>query len=100
VVVLLIEILLPVTAGEEARQVVEDVTQTLTNKFGGATAFLRAPGDGAWKGQTGIITDQIIVVEVMAEAVEPEWWRIFRTELEIRLDQEEIVIRSHEIKRL
>ena len=57
-------------------------------------------GDGAWKGQTGIIRDQIIVVEVMAEAVEPEWWRIFRTELEIRLDQEEIVIRSHEIKRL
>jgi hypothetical protein len=96
----LIEILLPVIAGENARHVVEDVMQMLTDKFGGATAFLRAPGEGAWRDQTGVVKDQIIVVEVMSEAVEPEWWRAFRLDLEIRLDQKEIIIRSHDIKRL
>jgi hypothetical protein len=36
----------------------------------------------------------------MADSIDAEWWAGFTGELETRLAQEEIVIRSHEIRRL
>jgi hypothetical protein len=40
--------------------------------------------------------DNIAVVEVMADALDREYWRVLRKRLEQELDQEEIVIRAQE----
>jgi hypothetical protein len=40
------------------------------------------------------------VYEVMVEELEPDWWAGLRRRLEAQLAQEELVIRSQEIRRL
>jgi hypothetical protein len=69
----------------------------LTDKFGGATSFVRAPGEGLWQGGGGTERDNIAVVEVMTERLLPNYWRALRERLETELEQEEIVIRAQEI---
>ena len=44
--------------------------------------------------------DDIVVIEVMTDDLDSTWWAAFRSELEERLDQEEIVIRATAIERL
>jgi hypothetical protein len=41
------------------------------DKFGGATSFLRAPGQGLWQSGGGKEKDSIAVVEVMAKRLDP-----------------------------
>jgi hypothetical protein len=72
----------------------------LTDQFGGATSFLRAPGQGLWQSGGGTEKDSIAVVEVMVESIDPALWQTLRERLERELSQEEIVIRAQEIRRL
>lgn len=101
----LIEILLPLR-GNDGSPLLEAefsrVREILTRRFGGLTAFTRAPAEGVWKdpAKGSLARDDIAVIEVMADQLEMQWWQEFREELERRLAQEEIVIRSHEIRRL
>ena len=44
--------------------------------------------------------DEIVVYEVMIEELDVEWWRNFRMSLEERFRQENIVVRSQEIRLL
>jgi hypothetical protein len=77
------------------------VRRELTERFGGVTAFVRAPAKGIWKEDTGeTIQDDIVIYEVMADAVDAGWWTAYRRDLCRRFDQEEIVVRAHEIQRL
>ena len=100
----LVEILLPVRDAEGrpfARALYDDLAHGLIERFGGLTAHSRAPAAGLWKEDSGATQrDDIVVYEVMVEALEPAWWAALRRELEERLHQDEIVIRSHEIRRL
>jgi len=54
----------------------------LTEKFGGATSFLRAPGRGLWQRGSGTEKDSIAVVEVMAEEIDCAYWQSLRERLE------------------
>jgi hypothetical protein len=77
------------------------VRHTLTERFGGVTAHLRAPAAGAWKDDDGSVArDDVAIVEVMADALDRGWWADYRRELERRFCQEEIVIRATELERL
>jgi hypothetical protein len=79
----------------------EAVARELTERFGGMTAYARAPATGAWKpapGQT--VRDDIVVYEVMVETLDRGWWHGYRSELERRFDQDELVIRAHAVERL
>jgi hypothetical protein len=96
----LVEILLPVTQGDAVRREMEVLEKQLTERFGGMTAFLRSPGRGLWEDQGLIERDDVVVVEVMTETVDREWWKTLRTALEDRLGQKEIVIRTHAVERL
>ena len=49
---------------------VDGFLKELTEKFGGATSFLRAPGTGLWQSGGGTEKDSIAVVEVMAEEID------------------------------
>ena len=99
-----VEILLPLQdkdgslLPEERFRTLRDM---LTERFGGLTAFTRAPADGIWKDRKDRVRrDNIIVFEVMAPNIDKAWWRQLRRELERSFRQEQIVIRSHAIQRL
>ena len=99
----LVQILLPKETGGGqpiSQQWFEALLKELTDKFGGATSFLRAPGQGLWQSGGTTEKDHIAVVEVMAEHLDPAFWWSLRERLERELTQEEIVIRAQEISRL
>lgn len=100
----LVELLLPPRDPEGKRfgaGEYERVARELTERFGGVTAHARAPAEGLWKEEGGgTAHDDIVVYEVMVEALDPEWWARYRDELEARFRQEELVIRTHEVRRL
>jgi hypothetical protein len=72
----------------------------LVARFGGVTAFSRAPAEGVWSDNGRKCRDEIILVEVMAEAIDVAWWRQFRAELEEKLRQQAIVVRTFSITQL
>jgi hypothetical protein len=100
----LIEILLPLADNEgkpfpgglHAR-----VRDELADRFGGVTAFTRAPAEGLWKaGEGEARSDQIVIFEVMADWLDRGWWSAYRIELERRFRQEEIMVRAGEVELL
>ena len=99
----LVQMLLPQQTGRGepiGRDWFDRLLKELTDEFGGATSFLRAPGQGLWQSGGGTEKDSIAVVEVMAERLDPSYWQSLRERLERELSQEEIVIRAQEIRRL
>ncbi len=100
----LVQLLLPVQDREgrpfERRPFDELVTE-LTERFGGLTAYTRAPATGLWEEHSGrTVRDQVVVYEVMTEDLDVTWWAALRERLEARLEQDELVVRAHEIRRL
>jgi hypothetical protein len=94
----LVQLLLPLLNDREAYGA---VMHELTERFGGATAYSRAPASGLWKSPSDKTErDDIIVVEVMVEELDPQWWAKYRRELEKRLDQDELIVRAHEVRSL
>ena len=100
----LIQILLPLRDNEGnafARAELDAVRRELTERFGGATAYLRAPAAGFWKDGDGEVErDEVVIVEAMAKRLEREWWRLYREELERRFRQQELVVRCLRCERL
>jgi hypothetical protein len=66
-------------------------------RFGGLTAFTRAPAEGIWKHQT---RDDLVIFEIIAEAVDKPWWRAYRERLETVFRKERILIRAMACKQL
>lgn len=100
----LIEILLPLYDNEgrpfDAAEF-DRVRNELANRFGGVTAFRRAPAEGVWKESGGEVSrDRIVIFEVMADSLERDWWDGFRRELERRFAQDEIIVRATTCERL
>ena len=99
----LVQILLPKETGKGQpidKEWFDGFLKELTDKFGGATSFLRAPGTGLWQSGGGTEKDSIAVVEVMAEEIDRVYWQSLRRRLEHELYQEEIAVRAQEIRRL
>lgn len=89
----LFEIFLP------AQEAYGRLKEELVTRFGGLTAFTRTPAKGYWvesSGKTSI--DEIVVLEVVAEEFEKEWWSNLKKRLERELNQKEILIRSSQIE--
>lgn len=70
------------------------VRHELKARFGGLTAYSRAPAEGLWESGAGTSRDEIVVLEVMADTLDAAWWRAYRTDLERRFRQESVVIRA------
>jgi hypothetical protein len=72
-----------------------ETLKELTDRFGGATAFTRSPAQGFWEEPGGQVQrDEVIVIEVMAEEAEDDWWSAYKQTLEARFRQETILIRA------
>ncbi|MGL9622340.1 hypothetical protein QRQ56_30600 [Bradyrhizobium sp. U531] len=96
----LVQILVPKETGRGrpvTKNWFDEFLQELTDKFGGATSFVRSPGQGLWRSGDTTERDDVAVVEVMAAKLAPEFWASLRQRLERELAQEEIVIRAQEI---
>ena len=99
----LVQILLPKETGNGqsiSKDWFDGFVEELAEKFGGATSFLRASGQGLWLSGGETEEDSIAVVEVMVEHLDRTFWRSLRERLERELAQEEIAIRAQEITRL
>lgn len=99
----LVQILLPVTVDGQPvpRDRFAEVTRELTERFGGLTAYTRAPASGLWQSPTGGTTaDEVVVYEVMVPDLDRAWWSDYRRVLEVRFRQEEVVLRAQAIERL
>jgi hypothetical protein len=100
----LVQLLLPLYDARGIRfpaAAYDEVARELTERFGGLTAYVRAPAKGLWEEEPGKTRrDDIAVYEVMVEALDPGWWKAYRERLEQRFEQDELVVRAHEIRRL
>ena len=100
----LVQLLLPLFDNAGRRLPHERFAQVrdeLTDRYGGVTAYLRAPAQGTWKEDTGEVDrDEVVMCEVMVGELERDWWAGYRRTLERRFGQEEIVIRATALERL
>ena len=76
------------------------VRAELTDRFGGVTAYARAPAQGIWRDGGQTKRDDLMVLEVMADRLDDHWWAGYRATLEEQFRQAEIVIRAQEMRRL
>lgn len=94
----LVQILLPLYDNEGHAFEPVDYVQLrseLADRFGGVTAYTRAPARGVWKDDAGGTTrDDIVIFEVMSEELDHDWWTTFRKELERRFRQESVIVRA------
>lgn len=94
----LVQILLPLYDNDGVRIGEDAFAATraeLLERFGGVTAYQRAPARGLWKTDDGqVARDDVAVFEVMCEQLDRSWWSGYRQELERRFRQDAIVIRA------
>ena len=100
----LIQLLLPLYDNEGKTfpsAMFREIRTRLTERFGGLTAYTRAPAEGLWKEGGGEPKrDEVVVYEVMVDDLDRAWWAAFRAELEIRFAQQELVVRAQRFERL
>ena len=100
----LIQLFLPLYDNEGTalpHELFRQVRDELVERFGGLTAHSRSPAHGLWQEQDGTtVRDDLVVYEVMAEALDESWWRNYRGELEQRFRQESMVVRAQSIRLL
>ncbi|MDQ6619990.1 MAG: hypothetical protein M3Z31_09885 [Pseudomonadota bacterium] len=100
---MLVQMLLPLYGNDGnplEQQHFDRVRHELTEKFGGLTAYTRAPAEGRWKESGQRIHDEIVIFEVMAERLAKAWWRDYRQALETRFAQQVIVVRAQRVQLL
>ena len=100
----LIEFLLPTLDNDGQRfpkDAFDRVRSELTDRFGGVTAYFRSPAVGLWSDETGRIhSDELALIEVMADSLDRAWWRSYREKLEQQFRQEEVIVRAFAFDRL
>jgi len=98
----LVQVLLPVYDNEGhplSRDLYLEVRGELAERFGGLTAYTRAPAEGLWQeSPAATVRDDIVIYEVMTETLDRAWWQAYRRRLETRFRQEHVVIRVQDIE--
>jgi hypothetical protein len=94
----LVQLLLPTRDRQGTPFPSESMTQTrieLVEQFGGVTAYLRAAASGAWVNGDGVLQrDEVVMVEVLVDTFDRDWWRSYALMLAVRFEQEEMHIRA------
>ena len=94
----LVQLILPVYDNDGApigRPLFAQVRRELTERFGGVTAYTRAPAEGTWESPEGDIhRDDVVVVETMTEQLDRAWWADYARELAARFRQQTVIIRA------
>lgn len=93
----LIQILLPLSDNQRhpfPRDHFDKVAVDMTTRFGGVTAYTRAPAEGRWFQQGHTAPEEMVVIEVMTDALDAPWWAAYRADLEVTFRQERIIVRA------
>ena len=94
----LIQLLLPTRDNDKqpiGEALFSHVRATLIERFGGVTAYQRAPAAGAWKRADGSVDgDEVVMVEVEAEVLDRIWWSAYQQQLERDFKQERVLMRA------
>lgn len=91
----LVQILLPLVTrdGQPIEPRAFDIVKDeLTQRYGGLTAYTRAPAEGRWRGER--TADDVVVFEVMCNELDRYWWNAYRRRLEADFRQQSVVIRA------
>ena len=100
----LVQLLLPLRmrdGSEVAGEMFAEVRIELTQRFGGVTAYSRSPATGLWKRtEAEVERDQVIMIEVVVDMFDRDWWSQYRDALAQRFDQDEIHARAIAIERI
>jgi hypothetical protein len=98
----LIQLLLPAPADTAAADPrLGETRRELVARFGGATAYVRAPAYGDWTAPDGSREhDTVVMVEVVAPRFDRNWWRPYERTLAARFDQEVVHIRATTVEML
>jgi hypothetical protein len=100
----LVQVLLPTHRRNGASVAAEEFARVrveLTERFGGVTAYSRSPATGLWKrDDEDVERDQVIMIEVVVEVFDREWWARYREQLETRFGQEEVLARALAMERI
>jgi hypothetical protein len=100
----LVQLLLPLYA-EAGERLPNDlfaaVRTELVDRFGGLTAYSRAPAKGLWRDdERQVERDDIVVYEVMVPQLDRGWWAGYREALTQRFRQKELVVRAQPVELL
>jgi hypothetical protein len=100
----LVQILLPLRDNDGKpfeRSLYDDLRDRLMRQFGGFTAYNRAPAEGLFSDEQGhVVRDDVVIFEVMCDAVDDAFWRDYRARLATLFAQEDLVIRALPMQRL
>ncbi|MBA1279615.1 MULTISPECIES: hypothetical protein [Pseudomonadaceae] len=100
----LIQLLLPLYDNDGQalpKSLFAEVRDELMQQFGGLTAHTRAPVNGLWlEDDNAAVRDDLIIYEVLAPELNRSWWSDYRTSLETRFRQEQVLIQAHPVERL
>ena len=80
------------------KQEFDRLKKELARRFDGVTAYLQTPAEGLWRQGERSRDDDIVIFEVMTEAIDIRSWRRLRAKLERRFRQEEVIIRYMSIE--
>jgi hypothetical protein len=98
----LIQLLLPAPRTPSAREPdprVADTRRELVGRFGGMTAYLRTPAHGVWTSPEGDLAhDDVVMVEVVADTFDRQWWREYAGQLARRFAQDAIHVRAVQVE--
>ena len=100
----LVQILLPTHRGDGTPVASEEFARVrgeLTERFGGVTAYSRSPAIGLWKrDDEDVERDLVIMIEVVVDVFDRDWWAGYREQLETRFGQEEVLARAMAMERI
>jgi hypothetical protein len=100
----LIQLLLPLHDNDNQAfpsEYFDVVRRTLTERFGGVTAFLRSPAVGLWKeGEEELKHDEVVMFEVITREPDRDWWTGYRIELQNKFSQDELHVWASNITKL
>jgi hypothetical protein len=94
----LVEIFLPADPKFAAKR--RALSRELAGRFGGVTAFIRAPAKGLFAQDGEQVQDDIVVLEVMTGSLERDWWAALRVRLEDDFRQDAVLMRATTVERL
>lgn len=96
-----VQVFLPLFDNEGVRFPQEkqrSVRDSLTQRFGGLTAYTHAPVEGLWQDDgTSAQHDELVIYEVMTRSLDRDWWREYRQLLEREFRQVQVLIRAYSI---
>ena len=92
---MLVVLAVSASGDETGSELIGQTRRELIERFNGLTAYVRSPAKGWWKSSEGQTEqDDVVMVEVVTEQFDRDWWRKYAATLATRFKQERIHLRA------